>query len=108
MWHDRVVDAGIDRSIELCDPSTGEVSNHHIQVQSKASDQALPGETDDGFWYLCDEEDSARRRRSVLASVWGEPVTLATTVPPGHECGSGPPAVKVDAAGARRRSGGPL
>lgn len=57
VWHDRVVDAGIDGSIELRDPSTGEMSNRHVMVQSKASDIPFSGETDDGFWYLCDEED---------------------------------------------------
>lgn len=56
-WHDRVVDVGIDGSIELRDPSTGLMSNQHVMVQSKASDQRFSGETDDGFWYLCDEED---------------------------------------------------
>lgn len=56
-WHDRVVDVGIDGSIELRDPSNGEMSNQHVMVQSKASDERFPGETDDGFWYLCDEAD---------------------------------------------------
>ncbi len=56
-WHDRVVDVGIDGSIELRDPSTGEMSNRHVMVQSKASDEKFSGETDDGFWYLCDEVD---------------------------------------------------
>lgn len=56
-WHDRVVDVGIDGSIELRDPSTGLMSNQHVMVQSKASDARFPGETSDGFWYLCDEAD---------------------------------------------------
>ena len=56
-WHDRVVDVGIDGSIELRDPSTGAMSNQHVMVQSKASDTKFSGETDDGFWYLCDEPD---------------------------------------------------
>lgn len=56
-WHDRVVDVGIDGSIELRDPSNGLMSNQHVMVQSKASDERFPGETDDGFWYLCDEAD---------------------------------------------------
>jgi hypothetical protein len=56
-WHDRVVDVGIDGSIELRDPSTGHMSNQHILVQSKASDASFSGETDSGFWYLCDESD---------------------------------------------------
>lgn len=57
VWHDRVIDAGIDGSIELRDPSTGEMSNQHVMVQSKASDLKFAGETDEGFWFLCDEED---------------------------------------------------
>jgi hypothetical protein len=57
VWHDRVVDAGIDGSIELRDPGSGEMSNRHMLVQSKASDARFSGETDDGFWYLCNEED---------------------------------------------------
>ncbi len=56
-WHDRVVDVGIDGSIELRDPSTGAMSNHHVMVQSKASDEKFSGETEDGFWYLCEEQD---------------------------------------------------
>lgn len=56
-WHDRVVDVGIDGSIELRDPSTGLMSNQHVMVQSKASDEKFSGETEDGFWYLCDEAD---------------------------------------------------
>lgn len=56
-WHDRVVDVGIDGSIELRDPSTGEMSNQHVMVQSKASDDKFSGETEGGFWYLCDEQD---------------------------------------------------
>ena len=57
VWHDRVVDAGIDGSIELRDPATGEMANRHVLVQSKASDAKFSGETDDGFWYLCDDSD---------------------------------------------------
>jgi hypothetical protein len=57
VWHDRVVDVGIDGSIELRDQGTGLMSNQHVMVQSKASDERFSGETDDGFWYLCDEED---------------------------------------------------
>ena len=42
VWHERAVDAGIDGTIELRDPATGEVSNCHLQVQSKASDNDFP------------------------------------------------------------------
>lgn len=57
VWHERKVDAGIDGTIELRDPATGEVSNCHLQVQSKASDNDFPGETTDRFHYDCDERD---------------------------------------------------
>jgi hypothetical protein len=57
VWHERKVDAGIDGTIELRDPTTGEVSNCHLQVQSKASDNDFPGETTDRFHYDCDERD---------------------------------------------------
>ena len=57
VWHERTVDAGIDGTIELRDPATGEVSNRHLQVQSKASDNDFPGETADRFHYDCDERD---------------------------------------------------
>jgi hypothetical protein len=57
VWHERTVDAGIDGTIELRDPATGEVSNCHLQVQSKASDNDFPGETADRFHYDCDERD---------------------------------------------------
>ena len=57
VWHERTVDAGIDGTIELRDPATGEVSNCHLQVQSKASDNDFPGETADRFHFDCDERD---------------------------------------------------
>ncbi len=57
VWHERQTDAGIDGSIELRDPATGEVSNCHLQVQSKARDSLFAGETDDRFHYVCDERD---------------------------------------------------
>lgn len=57
VWHERHIDAGIDGMIELRDPATGEVSNRHILVQSKAQDARFPGETDDRFHYICDERD---------------------------------------------------
>lgn len=57
VWHPRGLDAGIDGSIELRDPGTGEVSNCHLLVQSKASDHAFPGETVDRFHYVVDERD---------------------------------------------------
>lgn len=59
VWHERAgtLDAGIDGEIELRDPSTGEVANRVIFVQSKASDRPFPGENDRGFHYLCKQAD---------------------------------------------------
>ncbi|MBB3042498.1 DUF4365 domain-containing protein [Nocardioides soli] len=56
VWHERTIDPGIDGTIELRDPATGEMSNQHIFVQSKASDR-FPGETDTKFHYICKERD---------------------------------------------------
>jgi hypothetical protein len=59
VWHERTgtLDAGIDGEIELRDPSTGEVANRVIFVQSKASDRPFPGENERGFHYLCKQAD---------------------------------------------------
>ena len=57
VWHERHIDAGIDGMIELRDPATGEVSNCHLLVQSKAQDALFAGETDERFHYVCDERD---------------------------------------------------
>ncbi|MET8799998.1 DUF4365 domain-containing protein [Nocardia sp. NPDC004568] len=59
VWHERTgtLDAGIDGEIELRDPSTGEVANRVILVQSKASDRPFPGESERGFHYLCKHAD---------------------------------------------------
>lgn len=51
------VEAGIDGSIELRDPETGEVANQIIQFQSKATAISLPGDTDFGFHWPCAEKD---------------------------------------------------
>ena len=56
VWHERSIDPGIDGTIELRDPATGEMSNQHIFVQSKASDR-FSGETDTKFHYICKERD---------------------------------------------------
>lgn len=56
-WRQLGLDAGIDGSIELRDALTGEVSNRHILVQSKASKRLFPGETMDRFHFICDERD---------------------------------------------------
>lgn len=57
VWHERHIDAGIDGMIELRDPATGEVSNSHLLVQSKAQDALFAGETDERFHYICDDRD---------------------------------------------------
>ena len=57
VWHERRIDAGIDGIIELRDPSTGEVANQSLLVQSKASNNPFPGENDTRFHYLCDQRD---------------------------------------------------
>ena len=43
------VEAGIDGSIEIRDPETGEVANQIVQFQSKATGNRLPGNSDGGF-----------------------------------------------------------
>lgn len=50
-------DVGIDGSIELRNPATGEMSGRHIYVQSKAARNPFPSENEDSFHYLCDERD---------------------------------------------------
>jgi Domain of unknown function (DUF4365) len=56
-WRAQNLDAGIDGSIELRNPATGEMSNRHVLVQSKASNNLFPGETAERFHYICDERD---------------------------------------------------
>lgn len=50
-------EAGIDGSIEIRDPETGEVTNSIVQVQSKATANPFQGETEAGFDYRCSEKD---------------------------------------------------
>jgi len=58
LWHPTSgVDSGIDGEIELRDPSTGEVRNFRIGVQSKATEGVWRSETDDGFLYRAKPED---------------------------------------------------
>src|SRR5450631_635681 len=51
------LDAGIDGSIELRDPLTGEVANKHLLVQSKAWTVPFGGEDDTKFHFVCDDRD---------------------------------------------------
>lgn len=57
IWHERKTDAGIDGEIELRNAQTGEVRNHIVLVQSKASDADFPGETDESFHFVVKERD---------------------------------------------------
>ena len=58
LWYPTgAVEAGIDGLIELRDPTTGAVRNSIVQVQSKATESDLDGETDSGFFFVCDERD---------------------------------------------------
>lgn len=58
LWHPTGgLEAGIDGMIELRDPTTGAVLNLVVQVQSKATDDTFEGETDSGFFFVCDERD---------------------------------------------------
>lgn len=56
-WRAQNLDAGIDGSIELRDPATGEMSNRHILVQSKASNSDFAGENTETFHFICNERD---------------------------------------------------
>jgi len=51
------IEAGIDGTIEIRNPETGEVTNNILQVQSKASEHKYTAETDDKFEYTCSERD---------------------------------------------------
>ena len=57
LFHPRRVDHGIDGHIDLVDPGSGALLNQVLLVQSKASDRPFPGETDQSFWYVCDDRD---------------------------------------------------
>jgi hypothetical protein len=52
-----VPEVGIDGYIEIRDGETGRMTNLILQVQSKATERPWAGERDDGFHYICDEED---------------------------------------------------
>ena len=51
------VEAGVDGSIEIRDPDTGEVRNRTIQFQSKATRRALKGDNGKSFYYPCTEKE---------------------------------------------------
>lgn len=51
------LEAGIDGTIEIRNPQTGEVANNIVQVQSKATENPFIAETTEKFEYLCKEKD---------------------------------------------------
>ncbi len=58
LWYPTgATEAGIDGSIEIRDPETGEVTNSIVQVQSKATTNPFQAETESSFDYLCSEKD---------------------------------------------------
>lgn len=58
LWHPTSgADSGIDGELELRDPSTGEVRNVRIGVQSKATEGIWRSETDDGFVHKASPKD---------------------------------------------------
>lgn len=57
LYNETSMDAGIDGDIEIADPSTGEATNRVVRVQSKATSNPFPGETDSGFTYTCSQND---------------------------------------------------
>lgn len=50
-------DTGIDGEIEVRVPETGEVTNHIVKVQSRATTGRFTGETDTHFEYVCKLKD---------------------------------------------------
>ena len=55
LWHETGgLEAGIDGFIEFRDPTTGEVLNQHLAVQSKATSKAFHAKSPS---YICDRED---------------------------------------------------
>lgn len=52
-------DVGIDGQIEFRNPTTGDMTNLIVAVQSKATEGRLNAETDDSFTYTVDERDLA-------------------------------------------------
>jgi hypothetical protein len=58
VWRPTAVhDTGIDGMVEFRDPTTGDVYNRYIQVQSKATSGSFESESSDSFVYRIREED---------------------------------------------------
>jgi hypothetical protein len=58
-WHpsNQSLEAGLDGFIELRNPSTGEVLNSVIFVQSKATDHEFQAENGASFSFTCNQRD---------------------------------------------------
>ena len=52
-----IFDVGIDGEIEIRDPTTGEMTNTIIKVQSKATTKPFQAETGTSFEYRCEQKD---------------------------------------------------
>jgi hypothetical protein len=52
-----VPEVGIDGHLEIRDCQTGRMTNLIVQVQSKATERPWTRERDNGFEYICEEED---------------------------------------------------
>ena len=52
-----ILDVGIDGEIEIRDPTTSEMTNTFIKVQSKATTQRFQAETSNSFEYRCAQKD---------------------------------------------------
>ena len=52
-----IYDVGIDGEIEIRDPTSGEMTNAIIKVQSKATTKQFQSETDNSFEYRCEQKD---------------------------------------------------
>lgn len=80
VWRPTVIhDTGVDGTMELRDPSTTEVFNRHIHVQSKATSSSWESETDQSFVFRIREEDLSYWLRGNL------PVILVVSRPKTNE-----------------------
>ena len=80
LYNPTKMDAGIDGEIEIRDPVTGEVTGQIVRVQSKASNNAFPKETDEGFEFTCLKKDL-----EYWLSADNNPILLVVSRPRTHE-----------------------